>query len=377
MVVVHHAVSNAYPPSTTGPLYASAVVMDAGVAIFFVLSGFLIYRPFVIAHAEGRKPQRTVSFWWRRVLRIVPAYWVALTFFWKVLPTYDLGDQWWRYYLFLQIYDQDTTIGGLTQAWSLCTEMSFYLLIPFWAMLMAFVARRVRSVYVDLAGCFLLFATGYAFRQLASPHVNPGAGGPGKWAGTFQILPSNIDLFAIGMGIAVVSVWALRDDRLRRFADLVTTWAEPFWAAAILLFAWYAWRVGPADVNVGYAWGFWQKRQAIVGAVAALILLPAVFGPQGKGLMRKGLLLKPVVWVGTLSYGLYLWHLDLIKHAVTPFAWPGEPRPNPDWTGWLGQGQYHAHVGKLFAIGLIGGLVAAAISWYAMERPLQRFKRLL
>src|SRR6478735_5076980 len=165
MVVVHHAVSNAYPPSTTGPLYASAVVMDAGVAIFFVLSGFLIYRPFVIAHAEGRKPQRTVSFWWRRVLRIVPAYWLALTFFWKVLPTYDLGDQWWRYYLFLQIYDQDTTIGGLTQAWSLCTEMSFYLLIPFWAMLMALVARRVRSVYVDLAGCFLLFATGYAFRQ--------------------------------------------------------------------------------------------------------------------------------------------------------------------------------------------------------------------
>ena len=79
-----------------------------------------------------------------------------------MLPTYDLGDQWWRYYLFLQIYDADTTLGGIVQAWSLCTEMSFYLLIPIWALAHgAGSPSGCSGVYVDLAGCVVLFAAGY------------------------------------------------------------------------------------------------------------------------------------------------------------------------------------------------------------------------
>ena len=96
MVVVHHSVATA-GRGRTGALWTPSEVFDAGVAIFFVLSGFLIYRPFAAAHAEGRSPQRTISFWWRRLLRIVPAYWLVLTFFWKVVPTYELGEQWWRF----------------------------------------------------------------------------------------------------------------------------------------------------------------------------------------------------------------------------------------------------------------------------------------
>src|SRR5689334_21552269 len=64
------------PGSTTGH-YAQR--LDVGVAIFFVISGFLLYRPFAAARAAGTQPPQTGAHAWRRTLRIVPAYWLALT----------------------------------------------------------------------------------------------------------------------------------------------------------------------------------------------------------------------------------------------------------------------------------------------------------
>lgn len=78
----------------------------------------------------------------RRLLRIVPAYWLALTVL-SIKP--GLADvfthDWWRYYGFLQIYDPVTRLSGLTVAWTLCIEVTFYLALPVYA---AF-ARRAFS----------------------------------------------------------------------------------------------------------------------------------------------------------------------------------------------------------------------------------------
>src|SRR5262245_48380037 len=52
---------------------------DMGVALFFIISGFLLYRPFVSARLDGRAAPRVLRYARRRVLRIVPAYWLALT----------------------------------------------------------------------------------------------------------------------------------------------------------------------------------------------------------------------------------------------------------------------------------------------------------
>ena len=367
MVVVHHAVATA-GPGRTGLLWTPAAVFDAGVAIFFVLSGFLIYRPYAAAHNERRKPLRAASFWWRRLLRIVPAYWLVLTFFWKVLPTYELGDQWWRYYLFLQIYSRDYTLGGIVQAWSLCTEVSFYLVIPLWAVAMGWISKRVKGVYVDLAGCAALGLLGVGFRKWATAHWSDPATRPP----TFQWLPANIDLFAVGMTIAVLSVWASQDGRLQRLADRVFAWAEVWWALGIGIFVWYAYRVGGVDPVAGYAGFEWQQRQVIVAAVAACLLLPAVFGDQRQGVIRKGLLLRPVVWVGMVSYGLYLWHFDWMKRSVDRSGGGGLVTQ-----GWFNTPELNSNVIKLLAVGLGMGLLCAAISWYALEKPLQRFKRLI
>src|SRR5213592_3870613 len=63
-------------PHTTSGHYAER--LEVGVAIFFVISGFLLYRPFAAARATAAQPPHTGPYAWRRALRIVPAYWLAL-----------------------------------------------------------------------------------------------------------------------------------------------------------------------------------------------------------------------------------------------------------------------------------------------------------
>src|SRR5215467_11624820 len=56
-----------------------AARLDVGVSVFFLISGFLLYRPFTRARLLGESQPQTGAYAWRRFLRIVPAYWVALT----------------------------------------------------------------------------------------------------------------------------------------------------------------------------------------------------------------------------------------------------------------------------------------------------------
>lgn len=361
MVVVHHAVALS-GPARAGRLATPAAVMDGGVAIFFVLSGFLIYRPFVAAALEGRSHPSWRSFWWRRALRIVPAYWVALTFFW-VAGAFELGPNWWRYYLFLQIYDRYTSFGGIVQAWSLCTEVSFYALIPLWASALAAAARRLRGralVVAHLVGCAVLWAGGVAGRFAMEQWW------PSRRGISFNWLLTNLDLFATGMALAVVSAWAATEPgvgaRLDRWARSVWPW----WAFALGLFAWYAYRVGPVPFDPGYTGWFWHRRQFVLAAISALLMIPAVFGPTDRGVLRRLWAARPLVWVGTVSYGWYLWHFDWMKRSVSV---PGQP-------GWDAALAGDASLVYLLAVGFGLGLGSAALSWHLLEQPLQRWKDL-
>ena len=98
--------------------------LAGGVTVFFLISGFLLYRPFVVARLGGR-PLRARDFARRRILRIVPAYWVALTAL-AIYPglTGVFTSHWWVYYGYLQVYSAGTIDKGLPPAWSLCTEVT-------------------------------------------------------------------------------------------------------------------------------------------------------------------------------------------------------------------------------------------------------------
>ena len=108
--------------------------LDMGVTVFFVISGFLLYRPFVHARLRGKPPLATGPYAWRRFLRIVPAYWVALIAAGLLLGNYTVFGTHSPYYFgLLQTFRSDTMFGGISQAWTLSVELSFYVFLPLWA----------------------------------------------------------------------------------------------------------------------------------------------------------------------------------------------------------------------------------------------------
>jgi peptidoglycan/LPS O-acetylase OafA/YrhL len=80
----------------TNALGAFTSRMDAGVALFFVLSGFLLYRPFVAARLDDRPAPSAGRYLRRRLLRIVPAYWLALLVMGALGWIAVLNADWWR-----------------------------------------------------------------------------------------------------------------------------------------------------------------------------------------------------------------------------------------------------------------------------------------
>ena len=182
--------------------------LDIGVTLFFVLSGFLLYRPFVAARLEDRPALRLRDYARRRVLRIVPAYWLALTVL-AIWPGLTFTGPRWVYYGFLQNYDFLWVLGGIGQAWSLAVEASFYVLLPFYALALGaltrrFAPRRTLAVEVTVLGALSLGSLVLRWYIHHTTHSQ---------VLLFTIL-CTFFWFALGMGLAVASAaWHGRESR--------------------------------------------------------------------------------------------------------------------------------------------------------------------
>lgn len=335
--------------------------LNVGVSVFFVLSAFLLYRPFVVAHLRDEPGPRLGPYLARRATRVYPAYWVALFVTAVVLDQAVLGD-WWgklRFYSLTQIYWGDTALGGLPQAWSLCTEVSFYLVLPLWAALLARVggdAERRRRAH--LAGCVAWYVGGLAFRAALRA---------GDHALGYAWLPANTDLFALGMVLAVVSAGAATG--AREPGGLWRTIGErpaAAWLAALCAF----WAV----TQMGFPYEFLQTptvgeelgRQVLFGVVAVLLVAPGVLGPQDEGVGRRLLAARPLWALGIVSYGIYLWHLTAMVELDERLS----AAPGPD--GVAGPPSWWA----LVLLSAVASAAVAAVSWFALERPtLRRVRR--
>src|SRR4030081_1529929 len=205
VLVTHVAYLSGF--NTRSPLGALTARMDVGVAVFFMISGFLLYRPFVAARVSGDNGPRPLAYFWRRGLRIFPAYWVALTVTVFVLhvpknipPAKDMV----LYYGLAHLYSLHNVIGPILSSYTLVTEVSFYVFL----LLYAFVLSRVHAtprqhVRIDLLALAVLFVGSVVYRVAVT-------GGSFPYDRTFQlqnILPGWIDVFAVGMALAVLSAW--------------------------------------------------------------------------------------------------------------------------------------------------------------------------
>lgn len=316
--------------------------LDVGVTVFFVLSGFLLYRPFVADALAGRPPVRLRDYARRRVLRIVPAYWLALTALaiWPGLPGVFTHD-WWRYYGFAQIYWERTVIGGIAPAWTLCIEVTFYAALPLIAL-----ALRCARPALQLGALAAASLAALGFRTWLHSR-----GGVQLAVST---LPGMFDWFAGGMALAVVSVAVSERGERPRAVRFVERAPWACWALAVVLFWVVATRLGaPRDYDARHYTGAgYLAEHVLYLAIGVLLVAPAVFGTGARGPRR--LLATPVVaWLGLISYGIYLWHVPLM-------GWLRDQGVD----GWLSLG----------AAGLAFTLACAAASYYAVERPLLTLK---
>ena len=352
-ILAYHAVGfyarGAGEETLIGPYVAR---LDVGVTLFFLLSGFLLYRPFVQARRDGLPQPRLLPYAWRRTLRIVPAYWVALTLAAVVLslPGVLTPSGIVTFYGFLQVYDGDTALKGLGQCWTLCVEVAFYALLPLWAWLVRRLAPG-RSLRAELAALVLLAAVGIAYKAVVL-----GAFGSVtvSFEPTLLVLPAFLDHFALGMAIAVLEVgWEERGAA----PALVTRRPALWWAAAAAVFVGVAAVSGIDATPAESTPGEYAVRHAANAAVALGLLLPAVVGT---GIIGAFLVWTPLRWLGIVSYGIFLYHLPFLQLLSDQglSRWEAHVHPYLLWAG----------------AGLAGAVALATLSWFAIERPALRLK---
>jgi peptidoglycan/LPS O-acetylase OafA/YrhL len=338
--------------------------LDVGVDIFFVISGFLLYRPFVRATFGDAPVPRTGAYFWRRALRIYPAYWLA---FLVIVYGFHAGATPPAAHLplylgLVQIYNVNTLIGPLPQSWSLATEISFYVFLPLWAALLrrapaTGVAARMRW---EITGLGALCAASLVFKWA----VLVSGAGDGTKGMLLTWLPARIDLFAVGMLFAVVNVCGAR----RVAPGSRSRWLEHpslpaiSWAAAAVCFWAVSTRLSLPRAFVEYEPGQWLGEHYLYAAVAGFIVLPAVFGRQDQGLIRRFLTTRVMVFLGLVSYGVYLWQDQWIHQYLV-------------WTHRTeGLLAFRSPFGWMLLFVVTFTVATATISYYAFERPILRLK---
>jgi peptidoglycan/LPS O-acetylase OafA/YrhL len=351
--------------------------MDGGVAVFFVLSGVLLTRPFARAIVTADASPDLRAYLWRRAIRIYPAYWLATTVIVFVFGATDFPSVRSAVldYTLLHIYSphQPDVFAPLVQAWTLSTEVTFYLFLPLWAAVMRRVATgpapaRVRRLIVSTVVLGLL---SLAWKALVlGLDVSDGRLGQLKmW------LPWWLDLFAAGMAMAVLTV-AVEVTGWSTPRALASRWAPAVcWLGAGLALWWVAAGAGLSHTSGVIPRHLLWGQHYLYGATAVLLVVPFTFGPQERSSSRIRALMstRALVFLGTISYGIYLWHEGWIAEYL-------------DWTGLGYRGVYPSdvpaawHTNAWFSLPWLTMLVAvlaltiatATVSWYLLERPILR-----
>ena len=239
---------------------------DYFVAVFYVLSAFLLAR-------GGYRP----GYYPRRVARIAPAYLACVVVVLVTLP--ELSGisplQALAQVFMVQIYVPDGLVAGLTQMWSLCVEVAFYLVLPVYLRL----STRARTLTLATAiPLSLLWPWLVADVEVVNMQIWP---------------PSYVLWFAVGLILAELERIGVR-------------YRGPRWPVVLLALpvAWLAGVVGPAGLEHPAPGEF--NARIILGALfAALIVTPFALGPREQGVLASA----PMRHLGRWSYSIFLWHV--------------------------------------------------------------------
>lgn len=330
VVVTHAAFQTGHTGGVDGRLLGR---FDLAVAVFFALSGFLLWRGHAAA-ARGLRPVPPTGHYLRsRIVRIMPGYLVAVVVILTLLPDVRADLTVWLANLMLtQIYVPLTLTAGLTQMWSLSVEVSFYLALPLLALLVRRVPVRAR---IPVIGAAALASLGWAFLPIDT------AAGVNAW----NWPPAFLSWFAAGMLLAELSVsaesWPHRWARRRVVMAVVA--AAAFVVAASPI-------AGPEGLTPGTA-GQFVVKTAMGAVVAAALLAPLTLDRPDTPHRILGS--APMVTLGRWSYGLFVWHL-----AALAMVFPV-----------IGEFAFNGHLPVVLALTLVFGFAIAAVSYALVEHP--------
>jgi peptidoglycan/LPS O-acetylase OafA/YrhL len=330
VVLTHVAFQTAHTGGVSGRLLGR---FDLAVAVFFALSGFLLWRGHAAAARGLRRTPPTGHYLRSRLVRILPGYLVAVIVILTLLPDAKADLTVWLANLTLtQIYVPLTLTAGLTQMWSLSVEVSFYLVLP----LLALFARRLPvPARVPAIAAVAVASLGWALLPL---HTQVGVN-PLNWP------PAFFSWFAAGMLLAELTVgpvgWMHRLARRRLLMFGVALAAFLVAASPV---------AGPEGLTPGSTSQFIVKT-AMGAIVAGALLAPLVLDrPETRHRLLGS---TAMVTLGRWSYGLFVWHL-----AALAMAFPV-----------LGEFAFNGHLPAVLALTLVFGFAIAAVSYALIESP--------
>ena len=324
-----------------------------GVDVFFVLSGFLI-TSLLLDEFRNKGRIQLRDFWIRRARRLLPALLamalavVAVRALFSPESTASLRDDavasffWVSNWAFVaqktDYFSQGAPPSPLQHTWSLGVEEQYYLI---WPLLVIAVAalfwRRLRLAVFVLAAVGIVGSATAAI--LMASDVNR------VYFGT----DTRIQALLVGAAAAALLVrdWSVLTDG----GTLIRTRYRR-WAAAGLSFVGLAMLAALAHYATGDARDFRYGLLIVVAIAAVLVIAPVALDQSSP--VARALAWRPLVWLGAISYGVYLWH------------WPIFLALNGERTGWSGW--------PLFAVRCAATIAIAAASWWLLEQPIQRWR---
>ncbi|MFC7707468.1 acyltransferase family protein [Micromonospora lupini] len=379
-VVVHHVSFLSGLTNSFSLLAGLLARLDVGVAVFFALSGFLLYRPFALAIISGQPQPPVRRYLWHRALRILPGYWAmaAVALVWLNIDYLRSVWDWAIPLLLAQIYQPLRLPVGMEQTWSLATEATFYLALPVIAVLGRRMGGRtpLGRARRQLALGAVLVLAGLTWNAYAHGPDSPLPGLAVLW------LPAFLDWFGIGIMLAVLASWPARPvapvlrsglaggesgrgdedlwSRTPRGLRVFTFAPGTSWLIAGALL-WIASTPIAGPRGVEPARPIESITEHLVFLLVAWCVIAPLVGP-GSGGVPRAFLDQPVIrFLGRISYGIFLWHLLAIEFCIRVL---GLTRMNTPF--WL-----------LLVLTLALTVPAATASYYLVERPTRRLRRFL
>ncbi|GCE31253.1 acyltransferase [Dictyobacter alpinus] len=325
------------------PLASSiATAGGTGVTLFFVLSGFLLFLPYAKALLTRARWPLARTFYLRRALRILPAYYVSLFLLIALsAPSYLQPDHRIDLFLFLTLFmdSAHSTFRALNGPyWTLAVEWQFYLVLPWLTLGMSLllrcvpIAHRLRAVMVSLGGIIvggliIRFVGSYFWGHPTATFLLPRVainvvlffvyGQSGKY----------IEDFAVGMLCSLLYVYVQLgpqswpfEHRLRRLSP----WLGGAGLGILLFSSIWHFQSDPKTpawpfLNVIMPYFNWLSEM-LLAVGYGMCIFAILFGPVA---LRRPFNWQPLRRLGLISFSLYIWHVPLIVffqiHVQQPF----------------------------------------------------------